>query len=333
MINKAITFLATQQQKDGSFLSYSTSSKRSFKNAKRYHSTFPSSLILSCLCSLDETPAIKLVKDKLAKFLLFQKSKHWSFNYWVRHSKESKKLPYPDDLDDTFCALSALYQYDPNLIDGAAMAKIVTLLTAVEEKEGGPYRTWLVPETADKVWKDVNLAVNSNIAYFLSLQDVSLPKLNSFIESAIDTDRYLSPYYPSVYPIIYFISRDSALSVNSASQCRNFLFSKQDTSGKWTNPLNTALAVLSLLNFGVPPNKLDKSIVYITKKQNNGFWQPHAFCLDPAINRKKYYAGSAALTTAFCLEAISKYDKLKSQNSNLKTTTHNSKLKDEGKRI
>jgi len=97
--------------------------------------------VLSCLSALEETPKVKTIKQKAAKFLLSQKSKHWSFNYWVRNSQEAKKLPYPDDLDDTFCALSALFQYDPNLINGSAMAKIITLLTAMEKKEGGPYRT------------------------------------------------------------------------------------------------------------------------------------------------------------------------------------------------
>lgn len=314
IIDKGIAYLTNQQQKDGSFLSFSTTNKRSFKNAKKYHSTFPSSLILSCLCSLEETPEIKRIKDRLATFLLSQKSKHWSFNYWTRNSKEAKTLPYPDDLDDTFCALVALYQYNPELIDGSAMAKIVTLLTAVEKKEGGPYRTWLVPHDADKVWKDVDLVANSNIAYFLSLQDVSLPSIDALIESAIKTENYVSPYYPSIYPVIYFISR--FYKGKKTKKIRDFLLSKRDASEKWDNPLNTALAISSLLNFGASLGKLKKSIVYLTTRQRHGSWQPYAFCIDPAIKRKTYCAGSSALTTAFCLEVIGKYlqkSKIKSQ--------------------
>jgi len=317
IIDKGIDFLASQQQRNSSFLSFSTSSQKSFKAAKKYCSTFPSLLILSCLCSLEETPNIKRIKDKVATFLLSQKSKHWSFNYWVRDSQEAKKLPYPDDLDDTFCALAALYQYKPELINGSAMAKIVTLLTAVEETEGGPYRTWLVQANAEDVWKDVDLAVNSNIAYFLSLQDVSLPNLIAFIESAIDAGNYSSPYYPSVYPIIYFISR--FYKGKKIEQVTDFLLSKRDASGKWGNLLNTALAVSSLLNFGISPGKLKKSIAYLIKKQRYGSWPPYVFCIDPAIKRKTYYAGSSALTTAFCLEAIGKYhNKLKVKSEKLK---------------
>ena len=307
-INQGIDFLTKTQEKEGSLLSYSTPEPESFKNARTYRSTFSSSLILSCLCSVDESRETKSVKDRLASFLVSQKSDYWSFNYWARDTDESRTLSYPDDLDDTFCALSALVQYNPDLIDSTAMAKIVTLLTAVEEEEGGPYRTWLVPQTAEKIWKDVDLAVNSNVAYFLSRQDVSLPKLSSFIESAIEAGKYESPYYPSAYPVIYFISR--FYRGNKVEEVKDFLLSKRNKSNNWDNPLHTALAISALLNLDCPPKELGESISYLVAEQQLGAWSPYIFCIDPAIEGETYYAGSPALTTAFCLEALAKYLKL-----------------------
>jgi len=317
LVNKGVDYLATQQQKDGSFLSLSTPNSLKFRKAKKYHSTFPASLILSCLNSLDETSEIKKIKRKAAKFLLSQKSPHWSFNYWARDSKESEQMPYPDDLDDTFCALAAFYQYNPELIDGSAMAKIVTLLTAVEEKEGGPYRTWLVQGGAKKVWKDVDLVVNSNIAYFLLLHDIRLPNSTAFIESAIDTGSYTSPYYPSIYPIIYFISR--FYRGRKMKQIRDFLLSKRDTFGRWANPLNTALAVSALLNFSVSPSKLKGSIDYLVRRQQKGAWKAYVLVTELIAKKKTYYAGSPMLTTAFCLEAIGKYHRKTKKLKNLRT--------------
>ncbi len=305
-INQGVAFLAKEQLQDGSFLDYSTSNAKNFTKAKEYRSVFPSALILSCLNTLKETSLIKDIKQKLVNFLLSQKSEHWSFNYWARDSEESRALPYPDDLDDTCYAMSALMQYNPKLIDGSVMAKVVMLLTAVEEKEGGPYRTWLVPATASKEWQDVDLAVNSNIAYFLSLQDISLPKLNSLIVRAIETNNYYSPNYPPGYPVIYFISR--FYKGNKVNRVKNFLISKRQNKIHWRNPLNTALSVLSLMNFGFPPDRLEKSILYLIDKQKKGVWKPYVFNIDPAIKRKTYYAGSPALTTAFCLEALAKYE-------------------------
>jgi len=305
-IEKGIEFLSKEQQEDGGFLSLSSPEIQNFNESKIYRSPFPASLILSCLNALEKTPELEKLKRKAADFLLAQKSEHWSWNYWTRGSEESKQKPYPDDLDVTFCALSALAKHNPKIIAGKALAKITMLLTAVEAQEGGPYRTWLVPPNAPDVWRDIDLAVNSNIAYFLSLQDVELENINSLIEKAIDEKNYSSPYYPSLYPIIYFISRF----YKGAKQQKiaGFLLSLQKSDGSWGNSLNSALAVSALLNLGVPTGKLEKSIEHIIIEgsgQNN--WGAYAFCIDPAIEGEKYYAGSGALTTAFCLEALGKY--------------------------
>ena len=155
-INRGILFLSKKQQKDGAFLSLSSPSQTNFTKAKKYRSTFPAALILSAIYDVKDTAQTKQLKKGLGKFLAAQKNDNWSFNYWARDAKENKDLPYPDDLDDTFCSLSALFQHKPKSIDGKALAKIVSLLTFVEDKEGGPYRTWLVPLDSEKVWLDVD---------------------------------------------------------------------------------------------------------------------------------------------------------------------------------
>ncbi|MBU4421375.1 hypothetical protein L6259_01795 [Candidatus Parcubacteria bacterium] len=301
----SVNFLSKKQEPDGDFLSLSTPSLRDFDEPKIYHSPFPASLILACLNALSETPELKELKRKTAQFLLSQKSEHWSWNYWTRDSEQFKEKPYPEDMDDTFCALSALAGYNPKLFDGKTLAQIIMLLTATEVKEGGPYRTWLVSPDAPEIWRDVDLAVNSNIAYFLSLQDVFLNNLVSLIEQTIEKEKYISPYYPSEYPIIYFISRFYRGS--KQKQITDYLLSRQDADNKWENPLYTALAVSALLNFGCNKNILEKSILYLTGEYQNGAWPAYAFCIDPSLGGNKYYAGSPALTTAFCLEALSKY--------------------------
>lgn len=320
MINAGVSFLERTQMRDGGFASFSSSSQAKFIREKTYRSTFPVSLILSCLNEVSSVPHIQVpdiqilsqkIKDQAAKFLLSQKSEHWSFNYWARDSEEAATLPYPDDLDDTFCALSALYAHNPHLINASALAKIIPLLTFTEEKEGGPYRSWLVPADSKSAWTDIDLAVNSNVAYFLSLQEIDLPEIVALVEKAIDTKNYSSPYYPSAYPIIYCISR--FYRGEKTEKLRAFLFEKQGKNGAFENPLNTALSVSAFLRLGGDSKKLTKSIRYIQQHQKNGSWQAHAFCLDPAISRQTYYAGSPALTTAFCLEALALYEKARAQ--------------------
>jgi hypothetical protein len=302
---KGIHFLERQQQEDGSFLSSLSTQSENFNGSSSLPVTFETSLILLCISTFEMPSIVEKIKKECVKFLLSQKSELWSVNYWSRYAEEAKQRPYPDDLDDTFCALAGIFSYNQSLIDGAAMAKIVTLLTTLEEHEGGPYYTWLVPKTADTTWKDIDIAVNSNIAFFLSLQKVSLPNLFTFIEAEITKGKLISPYYPSSYPVIYFISR--FYHGSKKDELVKLLLAKRKKDMTWGNPLNTALAISSLLNFGVAPKMLTRSVKALVKQQHNGAWQPFAFWIDHIDGKETGYAGSSALTTACCLEALQKY--------------------------
>ncbi len=298
-IERGIAFLAEKQQGNGSF-AVLVGPATNLTKAQPFQTVFSTALILQTLNTLQENAQLTTIKKRVADFLLAQKSEHWTFNYWAKQAKEFKTIPYPDDLDDTSCALTALFKYNTKIIDGAVLGKFVMILTALEKKEGGPYRTWLVNKTADKIWQYVDLAVNSNIAYFLSLQEVNLPNLTNFVEKAIETKNFYSPYYASPFPVIYFISR--FYQGNKKQQLIDFVLSKQ-INNSWDNPLNTALSILALLNLGTDPEKLTPNIAFILKNQQGKAWQPYPFYIDA----KKSYAGSPALTTTFCLEALNKF--------------------------
>lgn len=243
------------------------------------------------------------MNNKIVRFLLNERSKNWSFNYWVKDSKEYEAMPYPDDLDDTFCALSGLFLAENSLIKGNIFAKIANLLTNLEVKEGGPYYTWLVPKNAGKSWKDIDLAVNANIAYFLSLEEIILPNLTKLMEEAVKKGKFSSPYYASEYPVIYFISR----SFKGNSEKLIDYLAKKKKNGYWNNPLDTSLAISSLLNLNYPAKKLEKSISYLLK---NSSFKPYPLIIESNHNGRKIFGGSPALTASFFLEALLKYQKL-----------------------
>lgn len=304
-ILKGISYLEKRQKRNGSFESL-TSSDLNFSNSKSTSSLFPTCLIFSALNSI-EAPKIK---NKTKNFLLSQKSENWSFNYWKRNSLESKKFPYPDDLDDTFCALSGLFLNDKKTIDGESLAKIIKLLAFCEQKEGGPYFTWIVPPDSSSSWRDVDLAVNSNIAFFLFLQEIQLPSLNNLIEQAISKNKFVSPYYASEYSVIYFISRfyQGKLKEKLIEE----ILARRNSKGYWENHLNTSLAVSALINLGIKSkNYLSKAILHILKNQkNDGHWNPLPFTIELVKNKKNYFSGSRDLTAALCLETLKKYDDL-----------------------
>lgn len=298
-----ISFLSQAQLPNGSFLSYSSPDPLNFNDVEAYPTTFASSLILDCLASCPASLQADQIKQKILTFLLTQKNSEGSFNYWDRTHPISQRLPYPDDLDDSFCALSAIHRTAPKLTTGETLAQSVSLLTHTEAQEGGPYKTWLVPDSGPIAWHDVDLAVNSNIAYFLSLQEVTLPNLIKLAEDAIQASSYASRYYPNEYPLLYFIARwySGALRHKLA----NDIISRQAPNASWGSPLNTALAITSLVRMNIAVPRLSEAVAFLRQSQNHdGSWDAEPFCYDPMIQGVSHYAGSSALTTAFCLEAL-----------------------------
>jgi hypothetical protein len=183
VIKDGIRTIAAEQRKDGDFTSLSSFHPTNFTDAVAYSTTFFTSIILECLNGVAESknyrPLVDSIRVKAATFLLAEKNEGWSFNYWARTSVERETMPYPDDLDDTFSALAALAHYDASIMNGAALAAVVNILTRAETKEGGPYRTWLVA-AAEEPWADVDVAINSTVGYFLSRIGVHLPNVEKF---------------------------------------------------------------------------------------------------------------------------------------------------------
>lgn len=323
-IRSGLAFLIKEQNANGGFSSFTSEKKNAIGKGIVHDSTFPASLIASSLRGLDYFPESKMIREKAIDFLLGQKSDFWSFNYWERGSSDSIKTPYPDDLDCTFCSLLSIFEYDKKAIKGKDMGKIVTLLTATEKKEGGPYMTWLVPGNADKAWKDVDLAVNSNVASFLATQDIYLDSISSLVEAAVRKKDFSSPYYYSEYSVIYFISRFYR------GKCVKKMISKitshKRSDGGWGNVLETGFCVSALLNFGCSPDSVRDSIGYLLDKEKE--WKSaYPFVVELVKDENVHYSGAPALTTAFVLEALGKYRSADDKSKSSKSTGKNSESK------
>lgn len=303
-IHRGLLYLEKKQQVNGSFVSDSSPRTEPWQAAYQYKTTFVPALLLSSLSQLDN-PVARTIRDKLASFLLAQKSQDWSFNYWAQQAPERHTFPYPDDLDDTFCALLGLYYHDPSLIDETVLARMVKLLVATETKVGGPYRTWLVAPTSETVWQDIDLAVNANVATFVTAVSNSLPNLVAFLEQHIKTGNYTSPYYPSSYPIWYYLARAYQ---GSARLTLQKAVEQQWQQANKPNALDTALVLNTLLQLS-PQHPLLPALCrsIIRQQQTDGSWPAAAFCLDPTRRQQRHYHGSAALTTGFALEALARF--------------------------
>ncbi|HSX34294.1 MAG TPA: hypothetical protein VLF62_01475, partial [Candidatus Saccharimonadales bacterium] len=292
---RAISFLQANQAADGAFDTFNSTVAQPFQAQNPYRTTFLPALILQALGHVDGT---EQVRTRLAEWLYAQRSPEWSFNYWPAAARERSEVAYPDDLDDTFCALSGLWQHDPKLIGPEVMGKAVRILLATETAVGGPYRTWLVPPSADKIWQDVDLAVNANVAFFLRQVAQPLPNLDALMEQAIADKKFSSPYYPNAWPIMYYIGR-AYRGAKSAALVR-IVHSLQTEEGHWGTPLHTALALRILQEQGSSAD-ISAAVAFLLRAQQpDGSWPAEPFWLEV----KQTYSGSAALSTAFVLEAL-----------------------------
>jgi DNA-directed RNA polymerase subunit beta' len=196
------------------------------------------------------------------------------------------------------------YSFDKSLITGEVLASVIHILTSLEVDEGGPYKTWIVEDTADKIWQDVDLAVNANIGYFLALNKIDLPNITTFIENALKNSTYTSPYYPTPYPILYFISRWYSGELKEKA-IDDIL--KNQGKDCWGNPINASCAVSTLLRFGYDPGKLSAAAQYIS----DSLEKPESHAFYTGINPKRdktFFAGSPSLTITLSIEALSLYN-------------------------
>lgn len=304
-MRQGIEYLTAQQLEDGNFLSYTSTDPHDFRSAVPLHTNFIPALILTALQDIKNSE-INQIKQKLATFLLSQKSEHYTFSYWS-NDEPQKPSSYPDDLDDTFCALAGLYTHDPEFLTPKALAAVTKILLATETTVGGPYRTWFARADSKQEWLDVDIAVNANIAYFLSLIASPSPALISYIEHSIADNTLSSPYYPPLYPIAYYISRayKGPFASKVVKQLQIALTASKPSM------LEYALATNALMNFGVMDSVVEDGIEKIIMGQkSDGSWPAAAFCVDHYEKTQTFYTGCDTLTSALCLEAITKYQNL-----------------------
>lgn len=307
-IQKGLRFLRQHQNQDGSFASQSSSDLINFNAAQTWQTTFVPSLILGALSSLPVSEAAAM-RSRLASFVQQQQESNGAFNYWSKRSPQRQARPYPDDLDDTFCALIGLALHDPANIDGAVLAKTVKLLLTCETAVGGPYRTWLVASNSDKQWLDVDVAVNANIAYFMSLLGNRLPNIDAYLDKIVRSKLPSSPYYPTEYPLLYYLAR----AYHGKHHKRLLSWAQQLQRKCRGNALHTALCVTARLQLGERPDNqaLAKSLSVLMRMQaSDGSWPAVAFCIEPVIDGRPHCGGCATLTTAMACEALSRFNQL-----------------------
>ncbi|MEK7183074.1 MAG: hypothetical protein AAB776_00385 [Patescibacteria group bacterium] len=260
----------------------------------RFHClTFTNALILSALASDGEAFALR---ERLCRRLEQELAPVGTANYRMRSVPGAQPSPYPNDLDDTFCALSAIFLHDKQRLDGDQLAKATMALTATEVEPGGPYRTWLVQPDAAPIWRDIDPAVNANVAYFLKLNGIRLPKLDAYLASQISLPA--SPYYPSPLHVLYFLTRALEGTPHTRQLEATLLECQPD------NILERALLITSLLRCNAikPARALMPGLIQALDVGQGLAALP--ICVDTISGGEKFFAVCSEVTAALCIEAL-----------------------------
>lgn len=297
-IDDALDYLRRQQAPDGSFTGWASATLKPFNPTRPQPTIFPTMLILDCLHDVVGAEDIRL---RAAKYLEAQVGEQGSWNYWDRTSKAARQEPYPDDLDDTAYALAALTRADAKWVDGSRLGQLARLLIATEQQPGGPYNTWLIDTSRASQWRHVDVAVNANIGYALSLQSVRTSGLCHYIDKAIQGGQLQSDYYVGSAPVIYFISRWYDGDQLAALQEQVVRLARKPR----LSALHTALLLSAGCRLRVDDNCLKPLAEQLRNRTN---WPAAALYVDPVYDKHQHYGGSVALTTAFVLEALALHD-------------------------
>lgn len=294
-----------------------------------YRTTFSVSIILGVINKIlnnigpteSYVKILREIQGEAAKILLSEKSPSWTWNYWRKDSPEYAQFPYPDDMDDTSCAIFGLVGYfrSQGLTqkEGEGFAYFVNTLSKQKVRRNGPYETWITVGTRHHhAWRDIDLAVQSNIANLLNQHDIKIESLEKIFEERIQNNHFHSKYYPSEAATVYFMSRhySGEFLIRLGNQIMERLKSVQ-------TGLDCSLLICALLNCmdnltrnglgNVPLDDweswLDLYFQKLIRTASSKAPKPEDFCNDPKRDGIPYCNQSAAMTCIIEIEALSSF--------------------------
>lgn len=320
-------FLDQSQLLDGAFRVYTSTAPDMSGACLDDASVFPTALIAHCLSF---APAAAAAQGRALDFLAKEMDRHGLWRHWTRQHPQYAQLP--PDLDDTSCASAALKA------GGRPFPENRGLLLA-NRRSDGLFLTWMIPRPRPTdlahlkvtlpqllhlptLWLffdrtsaspgDVDAVVNANVLHYLGPGPHREPVVSLLTEVLrAGRERQCDKWYENPFTIWYFFARALGPDVAQAAK----IIEQRAMAAAPGSALDTALAIVALINLQrpVPPDMVERLLdaqlpsgawpraaLYHggrTRLKDGSFGEPH-----PDTPRW----GSEELTTAFCIEALSR---------------------------
>lgn len=307
------------------------------------HSVFPS--ILTGLCLLP-AKGLHLTDGILCRLADFVVANRYSHGFWQHFT--SQHLLYqvnPCDMDDT--SMASLFLKEMKVKTSVNLHAILcnktrdglfyTWFALRQEFNLSPsYWIYVLRELKERskmkdFWKkkecdpyDVDAVVNANVLTYVGLSKKTMPVVEWINRILSDeTETTCDKWYRSLSTVHYFFSRIYRSNDVRLEQTRKLI--RERVSGRFSpsgsvenHPMDTALAVSTLLNIDCAEDIPQAAIGYLTGSQRpDGSWPRKIVYYGGP--KKVVGWGSEEMTTAFCIEAICRYSK--QMNFGIETTT------------
>jgi hypothetical protein len=326
-LDRATGFLGRVQLASGEFPVFASTDPTLGTDAVLDPSIFPTALAAHCLSFW---PGAAPLGERACGFLLAEMDRHGLWRHWTREHPHYRSLP--PDLDDTSCASAVLARAGHRIPHNRA-------LLLANRNRRGRFFTWVVPRprwtglrhmklvmaqlrhaatlvmffrlTSAKPY-DIDACVNASTLFYLGRfagSDEVVDFLIGCLQS--EAERQCDKWYENPFVVRYFLSRALA----SAEAPAGHLVVGRTAGEARTSSLEHALAAATLLDWDgdaqadiaaliagqSPDGSWPRAAVYHggrTRLSGGGFAEPH-----PDTPRW----GSEAITTAFAIEALSRW--------------------------
>jgi hypothetical protein len=303
-VQRGVAILAERQLPDGEFATFIARDPEYREEVRFDSSVFATTFVLHATAFLRH-PALGPMRARAVDFLAGQMEARGAWSYWTSRNRRRIRA----DLDDTACASVALRAAGRTFPDNRPLFLANRnaeglFLTWVQEPGPEQQATWREVQPLNPLqMAEVCCVVQANVVHYLGEQPATERAIAFLNEVAVqDRAGQHDVYYlqPMAFP--YALSRAFQGGAGALGASRGPLLERllaaQQPDGTFGNPLATALAACTLLNFGARDRPLQRAVAALAEQQDAaGSWPRVPFYVGP-------HCGSEDLTTALCLEAI-----------------------------
>ena len=326
-LGRAVAFLERSQREDGELPVQASIGPDPAQVGEVDPSIFPTALMA---WSLSFHPAAAAVRDRALRFLQSEMDRHGLWRHWTKAHPQHGQLP--PDLDDTSCVSLALRRA------GWPLPGNREILQANRNRDG-LFLTWVIPRLrwtraahrratlpqlrhlptlylffrrTSAAPADADAVANANTLFYLGRTGETEAVAGHLLQILRDgRESQCDKWYEDPFAVWYFFSRALGGSETEAAD----IIRTRIAATPPGSALAMALAMNSLLNLGrvpgaeltwnllnaqLPSGAWPRAMLYHggrTKRRDGSFAAPHP---------DTPYWGSESLTTAFCIEALSR---------------------------